>query len=788
MTDGLRDQLQRTLSESYTIESELGGGGMSRVFVATERALGRQVVVKVLPGEMSGQLAIDRFRREIAVAAQLQHPHIVPLLTAGETGGVPYFTMPFVKGESLRHRLGAGAPIPLTDAVRMLREIASALAFAHQHGVVHRDIKPENVLLSGGSAMVTDFGVAKALSASTMGDGGLTSVGVALGTPAYMSPEQATADPLVDHRTDVYAWGVLAYELLTGSTPFGGRTAAAILAAQVIEPVESIIKRNGTIPPALGALVMRCLAKDPSERPQHADEIVATLDTINTPSQGTIAHTSAAPAARPKPRLMRWVISIGVLAVALIAWLTLHDRNAGAGTTNAKSVAVLPFENAGGDSTQEYLADGMTDDIASALVNAGVRVAARTSSNTYKGKHPTPQEVGSTLHVDVVLLSAVRRLGDRMHVTAELVNARDALPIWSYVADTNAADIFAVQHAITDSIVGALKIKLVSSASRPAVARNEDPALHEMVMRARYLANLATPAAVRRGIDLFRQVIAKDSLNTDARVGLAFALAELADGYLPPSEVMPEAIAQVAKALTIDSLNPRALAMRAALSSQYAYDWPRTRREIDIARPVNPNDPTVDLAEMIYWTSQGRADRVVAPARHGIGTDPLSPLASMMLGWAFYLTGQNDSVVVQATHLDSLYPGFAYVDDFKAYSLTALKRYDEAERDFRVAEKALGHRSPGLAWLLAQRGRAPEARAILAEIERDWKEKYVVPELVAMAWLALGDKDKMYSWLNKGFDVHSALATYLRLWPPFDSIRKEPRYQALLRRLAGKQP
>ena len=247
----LRDQLQAALGDAYTIERELGGGGMSRVFLATERSLGRQVVVKILPGDMAGQVSVERFKREIALAAQLQHPHIVPLLTAGDAGGLPYFTMPFVKGESLRARIAQRGELPVSEAIRTLREVASALAFAHASDVVHRDIKPDNILLSGGAAMVTDFGVAKALGAATQGGAGaITSLGVALGTPAYMSPEQASADPIVDQRADIYAWGVLAYELLTGGTPFSGRPASAMLAAHATEAPEAITRRRAAVPPA----------------------------------------------------------------------------------------------------------------------------------------------------------------------------------------------------------------------------------------------------------------------------------------------------------------------------------------------------------------------------------------------------------------------------------------------------------------------------------------------------------------------------------------------------------
>ena len=303
----LRDQLQATLGGAYAIERELSGGGMSHVFAATETALGRTVVIKVLPADMAGQVSIDRFKREIMFAARLQHAHIVPLLNAGESDGLPYFTMPFVAGESLRVRIARHGELPLNDAVRVLREIASALAYAHEQGIVHRDIKPDNILFSGGAAMVTDFGVAKALSASSNAEeGSITSLGVALGTPAYMAPEQATADPAIDHRADIYAFGALAYEMLTGQPPFAGRSPQALLAAHSTEVPETIVKRRPNLPPALGALVMRCLEKRAADRPQSASEIVHILDDITTPSGGT-APLPPAPSVAGGARAREWI-------------------------------------------------------------------------------------------------------------------------------------------------------------------------------------------------------------------------------------------------------------------------------------------------------------------------------------------------------------------------------------------------------------------------------------------------------------------------------------------------
>ena len=294
----LRETLQTTLGDAYTLERELGGGGMSRVFVADETALGRKVVVKVLPPELAAGVSVDRFKREIQMAARLQHPHIVPVLSAGETNGLPYYTMPFVTGSSLRARLAEG-PLSIGEAVGVLKEVARALAYAHDQGVVHRDIKPDNVLLTGGSAVVTDFGIAKALTASRMESSGsatLTALGTSLGTPAYMAPEQGAGDPDTDHRADLYAFGCMAYELLCGEQPFHGRTPHKLMAAHMGEKPRPIAERRLDTPTALAELVMQCLEKEPELRPQNAADVARLLDSVT--SSGTTASAPAILAGR----------------------------------------------------------------------------------------------------------------------------------------------------------------------------------------------------------------------------------------------------------------------------------------------------------------------------------------------------------------------------------------------------------------------------------------------------------------------------------------------------------
>jgi serine/threonine-protein kinase len=372
LTSPLHQELDHALQGAYTIERELGGGGMSRVFLATEQALRRRVVIKVLSPELARGVSADRFRLEIEVAASLQHPHIVPLLAAGEAAGHLYYTMPFVAGESLRARLSREGELPVPAALRILTDIGRALAYAHRRGIVHRDIKPENILLAEGEAQVADFGLAKALAASSEG-GGLTSAGLALGTPAYMAPEQAMADPATDHRADLYALGLLGYEMLAGLAPFTGRTAQQLVAAHATQTPVPLEQRRASVPPALARLVMRLLQKRPADRPQSADEVVAALESVATPAEGTATGTVPAPTAptvavRNEPaRRGRWLAAGGMVAAALVLSLAFLGGRSRPPATDSRVVAIAPFRVSGADSSLRYLREGLVDLLATKL-------------------------------------------------------------------------------------------------------------------------------------------------------------------------------------------------------------------------------------------------------------------------------------------------------------------------------------------------------------------------------------------------------------------------------------
>lgn len=352
----LRERLQQSLGSAYTLERELGGGSMARVFLAEERALGREVVVKVLAPEIAGELSLERFRREVQIAARLQHPHIIPILSTGESDGLPFYTMPYVEGESLRARLAREGALSLRTALRIMREIADALAYAHAHGVVHRDVKPDNVLMSGAHSLVTDFGIAKAVSASRTRDREiLTRPGTSLGTPAYMAPEQAVGDPAADHRADVYSFGCVAYELLGGAPPFAHRPVHELLRAHLNQRPASIAQKRPDIPPALDSLVQRCLEKDPAHRPQSAQAIVEALDAL-----AKEAEYGASPAGAMSAHV-RWraVAALALIATAgVIAWWATRTPSA---LLDPDLVEVIPFRVSGSDPSLRYLREGMLD-------------------------------------------------------------------------------------------------------------------------------------------------------------------------------------------------------------------------------------------------------------------------------------------------------------------------------------------------------------------------------------------------------------------------------------------
>lgn len=458
------ERVRAVFEGSYAVERVLGRGGMATVYLATDLKHDRQVALKVLRPELTSALGGDRFPREIQIIAQLTHPHILPLHDSGEADGLLYYVMPYVEGRSLRDRLREESPLPTHDATRILREVADALAFAHGRGVVHRDIKPENVMLSGRHALVTDFGVAKAVTEA--GGEQLTTVGVALGTPSYMSPEQAMGEPDIDARSDIYALGILGYEMLTGAPPFVKDTPRALLSAHVIEPPGEITEARPEIPGELGALIMRCLEKDPDDRWQTADEVVRRLEQLSTPSGGmTPTHTrpltaTEASGGRRKGRTPMILGGVGVALVATIATVfALGGSDAG-----IESVAVLPLQDLSG--TDPAFVNAVHDQLVTTLGRRDVvAVVSRSNVMRFEGSGQTTREIADALDVQAVVEGTVFRDGDRMRINLQMVDPASLRQFWSQVYERDVDDVLAVQGEVVEAISTDLGAALLAAAN-----------------------------------------------------------------------------------------------------------------------------------------------------------------------------------------------------------------------------------------------------------------------------------------------------------------------------------
>ena len=744
MTPDLRDQLQHTLGASYTLERELGGGGMSRVFVAEDTALGRSVVVKVLPPEMASGVSIERFKREITFAARLQHPHIVPLLSAGEAGGLPYFTMPFVEGESLRARLVRGEEIPLKAAVHLLREVASALAYAHRKGVIHRDIKPENVLIAEQHAMVTDFGVAKAISAATQADrDGLTSVGVALGTPAYMAPEQVAGDPGTDHRADIYAFGVIAYELLAGRPPFAGRPAQALMAAHVLETPEAISNRRAGVPAGLSALVMRCLEKSPDNRPQSAEDILRRLDDV--------------PATHREQKDAR------------------------------PSIAVLPMVNTSGDPENEHFSDGLTDELIGVFSKVdGITVTGRTSTFALKGKGLSVRAITDLLHVEHVLEGSVRRAGDRLKVRVQLVNA-DGSVIWSESYDRRLEDVFAVQEEIAQAVVRALEVKLVAARGPLVRPATKDLTAYDLFLKGRYVRRGMAPDQMRLAIQYFEQAVARDPSYARAYAWLSDThWLQIVLASRPTSEEVPLAREYATAALALDSSLAEAYWAMAQLLAGFDWDRPAAERAFKRAIVLDPGFEEARHLYGIFLFHWSRIDEAEAELARTLEIDPLLAAAHHTFGRLHLSMRRPDQAITHLREALTLEPmfslahsqlGHAYLQ--KGMSAEAITEFEAGARIGSPSDKA------HLAYGYARVGRHEDAKAILANLVSPGN--YPPPFHMALAYVGLDDHDEAFRWLEQAREEHAPWLITVNIDRAFDPLRVDSRFGNIVRAM-GRVP
>ncbi len=793
MTD-LRTQLQITLGDGYTLERELGGGGMSRVFVARENALGREVVVKVLSPERAASLSAERFAREIKLAAALQDPHIVPVLVAGTTSeGLPYYTMPFVRGDSLRARMVAGA-VTVPEALGILRNIAQALAYAHERGIVHRDIKPENVLLSRGTAVVTDFGIAKALSASTTKAEGntLTSVGTSIGTPAYMAPEQALGDVNTDARADLYAWGVVAYELLTGAHPFATRsTPQAMVAAHISEAPPPLDAVRLGVPREVAALVMQCLEKDPAQRPSSADALLTRLANVTSGS----VEQAVAPSRRRGP----WVLgSVSVAVLAIAGWALLRPRAtapsasqtaavAADSASNVRSLVVLPFESVGGDTANTYFAEGMADELSNALTKVpGLQLTARSSAAAFRGRSASVQAIGRALNVGAVLEGSVRRAGGKLRVSTQLTNASTAKVMWSESYERDATDVFAVQDDIAKAIVSALRVTLAggNTSIAPAARGTSNLEAYDLYQRGMYFYDRRGPGLFRAR-EYFEQAIQQDPRFARAYAGLALtwlALPIYTDALM--RDALPPALDASKRAVALDSMSAESW-VALGLTHTHQHQWQAADVETARAVQLDPRNAAAWLYRQGLLSAIGRVAEAAEAARRAAALNPMSVGTLGSASMALSLAGRHAEAMAlsdRAWEIDST------LGTPITTSLLALVDGGQRAEASRRAEVVLrtATRPQVLAratYVLGVAGERTRALTMARQLTERFAGSDEGANSLGAAWLAVGDTARALTLLERAVAIPDYFVLSNLGLRMYDPVRATPRFAALVRKL-----
>ena len=775
MEPTLQDQIAKALSGSYLVERELGGGGMSRLFLARDLVLERPVAIKVLPPEFAAGVGTERFKREIVLAAQLQHANIVPLLTAGEAAGHPYFIMPYIEGESLRSRVTRG-PLSVAETISVLRDVSRALAYAHDRGVIHRDIKPDNVLVAGGAAMVSDFGVAKALSsASRSGPSAtLTFVGTSLGTPSYMAPEQVAADPATDHRADLYALGIMGYELLTGFTPFHSRTPQATLTAHLTEAPRPLREIRPEVPSGLAALVERCLEKDPDRRPQSAAQVTAALET----SSGSTMVLPRVSRGTRRPWLVAGLTLLVVLAVlAGIFFSRSTPSNA------IPAVAVLPLVNLGGE--DEYFADGITDELTNALSQLpGLKVASRTSAFVFKGRGDVDaRQIGDQLAVSHLVEGTVQKEGTQLRVSARLTSTEDGLTVWSSTYRREISDVFAVQEELARAIVSALQLRL---GDQTLVHRGTtDLEAYDLYLRGRFFWRQRGSEGLRKAAGLFQQATERDTGFAAAYTGLADALGLLPlYGSTPFDSVIGPARAAAERAIRLDSGLAEA---HAALGQLFRNTGEWTESEVHLRRAIvldSSYAPAYQwLGEVLYLN--GRLDEAIVALRTGAQLDPLSPIIAMVASYVYGIKGDTvraDSLAARAIELTpDAWPVHAFIGAGALESgrieraITSLERADSLAPGLPAAFRGL------LAFSYATRGERSKATAILDELLRETPQS---PTALAEVYAGLGERGRALDMLERALAEREPFLYAASISPRwYSTLRSDPRFVALAQKL-----
>jgi len=735
--------LANALSDRYTIERLLGYGGMATVHLAEERKHKRKVAIKILKQEFGASVGAERFLREIGIAARLSHPHIVPLIDSGESEGSLYYVSPYIAGGSLRDRLNREKSLPIDDALRIVNEIGTALDYAHRNGFVHRDVKPENILFADDHALLADFGIAHI--ASTSADEPLTLSGFALGTPEYMSPEQASGETEIGVPGDVYGLACVFYEMLAGQPPLKGATPRATMAKQVTEKPRPLRTLRPDAPAGFERVLERALAKNPAQRFSTITEFCEAL-----------THARSDPN-RPFAPTMR-------------------------------TIAVLPFVNSSPDPDNEYLSDGITDELINALAKVeGLRVASRTSVFALKGKAQDVRAIGALLEASEVLEGSVRRSGENLRITVQLTSTDDGRLMWSERYDRRLIDVFAIQDEIARTIVTTLRsISFADIAPVPTNRHTENVLAYGLYLRGRYAWNKRTSEGVFEGIRYFEQAIAADPTYALAYTGLADSYSLHIDyRNVPVHEGHQKAKFYALKAIELDDTLAEAHASLAW--SLFIYDWRWDDAAKEFARAIEL-DPRYAPAHQWYafmLASQGKFDEALLEAHMAQENDPSSVPVRRSLGYCYLYARKYDQARYHLDRAIAMNPTAEESFRILGLILTLQKQFPAAERVLREALTLAPEHGTmtkaTLGYSLAAAGDPTYAQEIAVELEEKMKSEYVSPVEHAIVHIALGDKEKALDWTERAIEERRGWGAYLRVHPIVDPLRAEPRFDALVK-------
>ena len=777
----------------YEILAPLGSGGMGEVYRARDTRLRREVAIKVLPAAVSADSErLRRFEQEARAASALNHPNILTIYDVGAREGSPYVVSELLEGETLREKLG-GAALSVRRALDYGLQVIRGLAAAHEKGIVHRDLKPENLFVTRDERVkILDFGLAKlrepdairdpATEAPTETEG--TEPGIVMGTLGYMSPEQVRGQA-VDPRSDLFSFGAILYEMLSGRRAFRGDSAADTLSAVLREDPPELTAANGNVPPALERIVRHCLEKSPEARFQAARDVAFALEEASSAG----GAPSATPSRRARRRLALAGVLVALLVLAALALPRLRRRPSPEGAVGRiQSLAVLPLQSFSRDPEQDFFADGMTEELITHLAQIGsLRVISRTSAMAYKGSRKPLPQIARELNVDGVVEGSVGRSGNRVRISAQLLDARTDRHVWAKSYERDLRDVLALQSEVAQAVAREVRAAVTpEERARLERRRPVDPEVHELYLRGRHHVGMVVEHDLRAAIALFERGLAKDPNDARCWAGLADAWANLSDFYLPPMEAMPKAKDAAEKALRLDDSLPEAHTSLGFVYTIFDWKWSDAERELRRAQELNPNYPPAHDWYAWLLAAVARPIESLRESRVARELDPLSPMVHVNAGWAAMVSRQPDEAMAALRRAIELEPaiGMAHATLSIVYAQKGLR--DEALKEARIAQEA--DKSPLILAMtggaLAKAGDLAGAREVLRRVQELSKTRYVCPYEIGVIHAHLGETDQAFRSMERAFEVRSQCLPFLKVDPQVDPLRSDPRYADLVRRLA----